>query len=219
MKTLPQKTRFSMLLLTGIAVLSIQGTYAKNVYKWVDDDGVTHYGDSIPPKYATREHSILNGQGVEIEVVDGALSSEDLQQLKAQAKAAEIAQEEEAAAAIRDQVLLSTYLSVDEIKALRDRRLELVQAQVQVTKLYLKTLRNKLETLEEEAQRYGQQNIGKKTQPLDETLVRELADTIDSIILYDKTLKDLEADQLALQKKFVGDINRFLELKQLPDSR
>ena len=110
-------------------------------------------------------------------------------------------------------------MSVDEIKALRDRRLELVQAQVQVTKLYLKTLRNKLETLEEEAQRYGQQNTGKKTQPLDETLVRELADTIDSIILYDKTLKDLEADQLALQKKFVGDINRFLELKQLPASR
>lgn len=219
MKTLPQKTRFSILLVTGIAALSIQGAYAENVYKWVDDDGVTHYGDSIPPKYATRQHSILNGQGVEIEIVDGALSSEDLQRLKAQAKAAEIAQEEEAAAAIRDQVLLSTYLSVDEIKALRDRRVELVQAQVQVTKLYLKTLRSKLETLEEEAQRYRQQNTGKKTQSLDENLVRELADTIDSIILYDKTLKGLEADQLALQKKFIGDINRFLELKQLPANR
>lgn len=219
MKTLLQKIRFSILLATGIAVLSVQGAYAENVYKWIDDDGVTHYGDSIPPNYATRQHSILNEQGVEIKVVGGALSSEDLQQLKAQAEAAEKAREEDAAAVIRDRVLLSTYLSVDEIVALRDRRVELVQAQIQVTKLYLNNLRSKLEGLEQEAQRYSQQNMGEKALPLDEKLARELADTIDSIMLYDKTLKDSEAEQLRLQKKFIGDINRFLELKQLPASR
>ncbi len=210
MKTLLQKIRFSILLATGIAVLSIQGAYAENVYKWIDDDGVTHYGDSIPPNYATRQHSILNEQGVEIKVISGALSSEDLQQLKAQTEAAEKAREEDAAAVIRDRVLLSTYLSVDEIEALRDRRVELVQAQIQVTKLYLNNLRSKLEGLEQEAQRYSQQNTGEKALPLDEKLAR--------IMLYDKTLKDSEAEQLRLQKKFIGDINRFLELKQLPAS-
>ena len=141
-----------------------------------------------------------------------------MQQLKAQTEAAEKAREEDAAAVIRDRVLLSTYLSVDEIEALRDRRVELVQAQIQVTKLYLNNLRSKLEGLEQEAQRYSQQNTGEKALPLDEKLARELADTIDSIMLYDKTLKDSEAEQLRLQKKFIGDINRFLELKQLPAS-
>jgi hypothetical protein len=219
MKTLLQKICFSILLASGIAGLSIHGAYAENVYKWVDDDGVTHYGDSIPPNHSTSQYSILNEQGVEIKVVGGALSSEDRQQLKAQAEAEEKAREEQATAVIRDRVLLSTYLSVDEIEALRDRRVELVRAQIQVTKLYLNNLRSKLERLEQEAQRHSQQNTGPKAQPLDEKLARELADTIDSIMLYDKTLKESEAEQLRLENKFIGDINRFLELKQLPAGR
>src|SRR5271155_228099 len=35
-------------------------------YKWVDDQGVVHYGDSIPPQYAQKESTLLNKEGVAI---------------------------------------------------------------------------------------------------------------------------------------------------------
>ncbi len=35
-------------------------------YKWVDENGVAHYGDRIPPQYAKKESSVLNKQGVEV---------------------------------------------------------------------------------------------------------------------------------------------------------
>src|SRR5450631_151978 len=40
------------------------------LYKWVDKDGVTHYGDHVPPEYATQEQHILNSQGYEIKHLD-----------------------------------------------------------------------------------------------------------------------------------------------------
>src|SRR3982751_3282934 len=39
----------------------------KQTYKWVDDKGVIHYGDSIPSEYSQRESHVLNAQGVEVQ--------------------------------------------------------------------------------------------------------------------------------------------------------
>jgi hypothetical protein len=38
----------------------------KTTYKWVDDKGVIHYGDSVPAEYSQREQRQLNSQGVEV---------------------------------------------------------------------------------------------------------------------------------------------------------
>ena len=38
----------------------------RTVYKWVDAQGVTHYGDQVPPEYAAQEQQIINAQGVVI---------------------------------------------------------------------------------------------------------------------------------------------------------
>jgi len=44
-------------------------------YKWVDEQGVTHYGDHIPPEYASQEQHIMNSQGVEISRLDAQKSA------------------------------------------------------------------------------------------------------------------------------------------------
>src|SRR5580693_6554345 len=46
------------------------------LYKWVDKDGVTHYGDHVPPEYATQEQHILNSQGYEIRHLDAQKTAE-----------------------------------------------------------------------------------------------------------------------------------------------
>ena len=35
----------------------------RTVYKWVDEHGMTHYGDRIPPEYATQERHESSGGG------------------------------------------------------------------------------------------------------------------------------------------------------------
>ena len=67
---------------------------------------------------------------------------------KAAAKKAADEQQRAILAARRDQVLLDTYLSVDEIEALRDRRLELIDTQIKVTENYLQGLREILQKLQ-----------------------------------------------------------------------
>ena len=114
------------------------------VYKWTDEQGVVHYGDSIPSQYAQSERDVLNGQGVAIGHVAGRKS--DAQE-GAQAQAQRAAQQR----AQRDQFLLATYASVQEIEQLRDERLDQIAGQIKASSIYIESLTLRLAALEERA--------------------------------------------------------------------
>ncbi|MBL8224160.1 MAG: DUF4124 domain-containing protein [Chromatiales bacterium] len=180
------------------------------VYKWTDDRGVVHYGDQIPPEFAREERVVLNSYGVPLETQYPVRTAEQIaaEKLAADARAAE------QAALQRDQILLSTYLSVDEILALRDRRVELLGGQIQVTENYLATLRTKLKSLQAEAAAFKPYSTDPAADAIDTNLAAELADTLDSVDRYEKTLADIRAKQVKLVAAFEADANRFRELKQ-----
>ena len=48
------------------------------LYKWVDSEGVTHYGDRIPPEYASQEQHVMNARGIEIGHLDAQKTPEQL---------------------------------------------------------------------------------------------------------------------------------------------
>ena len=48
------------------------------MYKWVDEQGVTHYGDHIPPEYATQEQHVVNKQGIEVGHLEAQKTPEQL---------------------------------------------------------------------------------------------------------------------------------------------
>ena len=106
------------------------------VYRWVDEDGQVHYGDSIPPEYSDLPKQVLNEHAVTVEHLEGRKTEE---QLAAEAKARELEMQKELQLRA-DKALLATYLSVEEIVMHRDRRIELFQAQARVTELYLRNL-------------------------------------------------------------------------------
>lgn len=63
---------FILLLLATLPLTAAAG----NIYRWVDDDGMVHYGDTVPDKYkdtATRkpelkdEHPVIDVRGNETE--------------------------------------------------------------------------------------------------------------------------------------------------------
>ncbi len=194
----------------GFAAASDDNT---RMYRWKDKDGAAHYGDYVPPEYTGSSHTVLNENGVPIESVAGDLSEEEI---AAQKEATRIREEKATAArmaAIRDQVLLSTYLSVEEIEALRDRRVELISGQIRITEKYLDDLRSRLLRLELEANRFSPYSSDPKARPIDEKLARELSETMNSILLYENNLDRVISKRHQLVKKFASDITRFSELK------
>jgi hypothetical protein len=56
------------LILCAVALVASTGGAAwgapgRTMYKWVDEQGVTHYGDRIPPEYASQEQHVINSTG------------------------------------------------------------------------------------------------------------------------------------------------------------
>ena len=54
----------AVVLASGLLTLDAM---ADSFYRWVDEDGVVHYGDSVPPEYSKQERQIVNDYGVEID--------------------------------------------------------------------------------------------------------------------------------------------------------
>ena len=206
-------------IFAGIALLWASSAIAdkkdSEVYHWTDNEGVMHYGDRVPPEFAATGHIVLNEQGIEIDRIDGELTAEEKAEKQRRAELLAEQRKVRDASLLRDKVLLSTYLSIDEIEALRDRRIELVAGQIRVTQIYLDNLREKLLKLEKEAQRFSPYSTNPDARPIDEKLARELSDTLDSIMLYEQNLARSRREQDQLMAKFSADIDRFRALHAL----
>ena len=182
-------------------------------YKWVDDQGRVHYGDHVPPQYVDRDRDVLNDQGVQVGREEGAKTAEERAEEARIAALQEELRNQKLAAARRDRVLLETYLSVEEIEMLRDRRLELMESQIKVTEQYLNNLRKRLLTLQQEAVLYKPYSDKPDAPEIPENLDVDISRTVASINLYERTLALTRDQQDELRDKFARDITRFRELK------
>jgi hypothetical protein len=202
-----------LITLSGLLLISVAAAAADKVYRWVDDQGVVHFGDRVPPEYADNDRAILNEAGIAIDQQEGARTAEERAAEQAAAAAADAARAELEARQLRDSILLDTYLSVAEIESLRDQRMALVNDQIRMTELYLGSLRDKREKLQAEAAKFRPYSSDPNAPAIHENLARELSDTLDSIISYEKNLADGRERQARMSTEFEADIQRFRELR------
>jgi hypothetical protein len=183
----------------------------RQTYSWVDDEGVKHYGDSIPPEYADKPKEVLNEQGVAVDQLDGKKTE---QQLADEAAAAELEIQKDLQRRA-DKALLATYISVAEIEMHRDRRVELFRAQARVTELYLRNLSRRLNQLQKEAGQFKPYSSDPSAKPIDPGLVEEIDDTESSIARHKDNLKKFRDEEQRIIDRFEGDIQRFMTIKGL----
>ena len=179
------------------------------VYRWVDDDGITHYDDSVPQEYRDQNKDILTDEGIKVGSIRGRKTEEEL---AAELRAKELQQAKEIQLRA-DKALLATYLTVDEIRMHRDRRVELFQAQSRVTELFLSNLEGRLRKLERQASRYQPYSSNPDASIVDPDLVSEISDTKTTIKRHEKNLAKFETDERQIVARFEGDISRFKTLK------
>jgi hypothetical protein len=180
-------------------------------YRWVDDEGVVHYGDKIPAEYAEKPKQILNEQGITVDHLQGKKSAEELE---AERVAEKLRQEQELQRRA-DMALLATYVNVTEIEMHRDRRVELFQAQARVTELYLRNLQRRLDKLRSEAGRFKPYNSDPAAATVDPSLIEEINETEDAIARHEGNLTKYQSQEKKIKDRFQGDINRFMALKGL----
>jgi hypothetical protein len=200
------------LWVAGLIALSVSSVEAadnkrdKPVYKWTDEKGVVHYGDSIPPQYSKQDRRVLNEQGVEV----GLLEAE-----KSEAQRAAEAARGSAAARTRkrDQVLLTSYVSEQQIEQLRDQRLDMIEGQVQVTSQYIDTLKARLEALHAQAQFFRPYSTHNGAKPMPDHLAQDLVRTVNEIRAQNRNLVAKREEQNVLRDQFKADIDRYRELK------
>lgn len=183
------------------------------VYKWTDEDGIVHYGDSIPPQYAEQPKQVLNDQGVTVGHLEGKKTAE---QIEAEARARELAVQQELQHRA-DQALLATYVNVDEIIMHRDRRVELFQAQARVTELYLRNTQRRLDSLERDARQFRPYSSDPDAPMISDELVSDIRDARLAIQRQEKNLEEYRQSQQQIISRFEGDISRFKALKGIED--
>ncbi len=179
------------------------------VYRWVDEHGVVHYGDSVPPKYARDRRELLNSQGVEIGHVDAEKTPAQLA-AQARARARRLARKQ------RDYFLLSTYASVKDIKSLRDERLSQLQAQQTAAQQYVESLQSHLTSLESRAQQYKPYSARPDAARMPDDLAEELVQTASEVRLQNEAIQARAQQEAQVRTQFQSDIERFEQLKTAP---
>ena len=176
------------------------------MYKWVDDKGVTHYGETIPPEYAHRDREELNKAGRVVEKKEVLTPEErhakELEDIKKR-------EDEEAALEQkrRDKALLNTYSNVKEIDLTRDRNLQQVEARINSINSQLKMAEDNLKALQKEADGYTKANKN-----IHVSLQEDLKESQARLTKLQQDMEKSKAEKAAVEARFNADKARYREL-------
>src|SRR5689334_11671993 len=177
-------------------------------YRWVDENGVVHYGDRLPPQYAKKESAILNKQGVEVGHTEAQKTPEQL-----------AAEQSHTDAVLRqkqhDAFLLTTYTSVKDIEALRDERLAQISGQRRAAEAYVEGLHARLSNLQTRAKNFAPYNDKPGARRMPDDLAEDLVRTMNEMKVQKTALEAKDAEESALRAQFQADIERYRELRKV----
>lgn len=175
-------------------------------YKWVDENGVTHYGDTVPQEYSQREQQILNSQGLEVQKRQAEMSP-------AEAAAYAAQQKEEALRRQHDMFLLSTYPSVKEIETVRDARLDQINGQISASEAYIATLGSRIDRLKQRSLGYAPYNTKAGARRMPDDLAEEMVRALSELRTQNTALAQRRAELQNFVDQYDADIRRFKELR------
>jgi hypothetical protein len=178
---------------------------ATKTYRWVDEKGVTHYGDSIPPEYAQGNAAELNRRGVPLKEFPARLTP---------AEQAAILKHDEDVAKIKqhDNFLMTTYTSAKDIEQLRDERLAQLEGQITASRGYIESVGTRLTSLRTRAGNFKPYSANPNARRMPDALAAEIVQTLNEARSQSDTLAARQQEQKELRATFQADIDRYREL-------
>ena len=158
------------------------GTAEAKLYKWVDDNGVTHYGETIPPEYANKDATRFSDKG-RIEKQIDKLTPEEQRARKSEASQKKIEQQATLESKRRDNALLSTFSNENEIDLARDRGLQQIEARIKGVTLLIQSAQDSLEA-------YNKEKAGllANNKQLPKSLIEDISKAEEKVVKLQKEL-------------------------------
>ena len=66
------------LIVLVASLLAVTAGAQEKLYRWVDSEGVVHFGDSIPAEYSELERQVVNEHGITVDVMHAKKTEEEL---------------------------------------------------------------------------------------------------------------------------------------------
>jgi hypothetical protein len=199
-------TSMLAVLLANAAIAQQSPGDQKKVYRWIDEKGVVHYGDRIPPEYNRGEASVLNNQGVTVGVRPAQKTPEQLERETAQREIQQKVQQ-------RDSFLLTTYTSIRDIEQLRDQRLQQMADARKSIEAYVESLQGRLLSLHERVQVFRPYNDAPTARRMPDELAQDLVRTLKEVAVQRAQMAERMAEDRALRQQFQVDIDRYKTLR------
>lgn len=193
------------ILLLAALVLNAPAARAKT-YKWVDDQGVVHYTDKMPPEAINKGNVELNKQGVPIKKTDPALTVEQRRAREMEDERARATAKARDDIARKDRALLQSYTTESEIDLSKRRALGTIEAQVQSAQAYVATLTKRKEEIMARVAA-----LGDKPQP--PGLEREVANVNEELQKQADLLATKRKEASTVTARYDADKQRWRELR------
>lgn len=207
-----KSTMFGRLLLATLLV-ALALCAGAATYKWVDEKGVIHYTDKLPPEAVEKGNVQLDKNGVPVKRTDAAPTAE-----QKRAKADEDAREKQLArdrelVDRRDRALLSTYTMESEIDLARRRALSTIDQQIQSSTAYTVQLNRRRDELD------AKKSAAKAGQPPPLVLESEIA-TINTELARQADLVAAKQKEVVLVNvRYDADLKRWRELRAATEAQ
>jgi len=189
--------------------VSSSAAYAASFKCWTNDEGIRECGNAIPPKYIKQKIEYLNSKSGKLQRVKSAAKTEaelmaEKDKKKKQEKTLREAKKQDA----YDDVLLKTYLTIDDLLLSLHWKITTLNSRIKVSE-------NSIQSQESIFSSYTKKaaNIERSGKPLPKALLDQISKNRAKVKTLQDRIKALENEKKEIHKKFGHDTDRFTTRK------
>ena len=185
----------------SMLILALSLNAEAKLFKWVDDNGVIHYGDVVPPEYANKDKEVVkdNKTGERDKRIESM--SPEMIRAKEEEEAKNIASKKEREEKDRRvNALRNTYSSEKEIDLALERNLVLVNARLDRINIQLKSSQSTLDDLKKDAD-----NRSREGRIIPQSLYDDISLTEARITQLQSERAKNEEEMKSLKERFESD--------------
>jgi hypothetical protein len=200
--------------LLAALLLSLAQAVPAATYKWVDEKGVTHYGDTLPPDETKRGGTQIDSQGQIIKRYDAVLTPEQVKAREAeQARQKELDKQREEQQR-RDLTLMNAYTNEQEIDLARDRNVQSIETTIRTAQERTKDNEATITDLQNQLEFFKGKDKGGKARTPPAHLVQELERIKSQQPALEAAIAELQKERQQVTVRYAREKQRFREIKE-----
>ncbi len=175
---------------------------------WTDDHSQRACGDHVPAQYARKQRDIYDKRGVLVQTLQAEETPEQHAEDERRQREALHAQQQQQRLQQNDAFMLQTYRNVDELKAVRDSRLQILDTRIDLAEKAVREGAASVKDLQDRAD--AERNAGKDVSPeLGGQIKSFEASQADNV----RALAQVRQDRDTTAAQYERDILRYQEMR------